>query len=714
MSELTLASLYDTVHSLERVLEAFPVLIIATDSAGRIVMTSRRTRDALGLSEVDLLDRPVAAIVPGLAPTVTLPRGDGDPRVEIGAPRRRALRRDATAFPVEVQATAHRFGDDVICLLALLDVTERVQADRELRESRDLLDAILAGLPAMVAAKTPDGTYEFVNAYQADVFGIAPADAVGRSTTDLLGTDAGSAIDRADRRLADGTAVTRVGAEELIDADGRTRRFMVTRAAMRDGKDRVQRVLTVGLDITHATAAEERIERLSLLDDMTGLPNRAAIRQILGAQLRSADRDSRRVGLILVRLANLGEIAQDLGETVRDGVVRRLAIRLGGLAAESAVLSRYNETTFALVVAAETTEALEHDAARLVTRAGRTIATADGPVTVRCRAGVALYPDCGRDADSLLHAAEHALRTRHPAPVVAARSAGDLESYSETRRQEARDLRRDIEGDRLRLRLIPVRSLGGEMVDGDVADGDRICGFRACLFDSADRPLLGLPAGDHGEYGPLAAVAAGLATELCERTLRDACRIAAAWRRPRPVIVPLAADLILQPDLVDTVGDALRQAGLPADRLRLAIDETGLAADPTAMTEVLDALAGLGVDLCLTGFGAGGNPMLLLARQPFRTVVLDASALDALDDVVAAAVAFARRLGRAVGADGVRSSDELAFLRRCGCTEVSGPIFGAPLDPGDIEVLDDPGPGARRAAPSGRAPILAEADVGQS
>ncbi|MEQ8586105.1 MAG: hypothetical protein RLO01_00985 [Thalassobaculaceae bacterium] len=86
MSELTLASLYDTVHSLERVLEAFPMLIIATDTAGRIVMTSQRPRDALGLSEVDLLDRPVAAVVPGLAPTVTLPRGDGDPRVEIGAP----------------------------------------------------------------------------------------------------------------------------------------------------------------------------------------------------------------------------------------------------------------------------------------------------------------------------------------------------------------------------------------------------------------------------------------------------------------------------------------------------------------------------------------------------------------------------------------------------------------------------------------------------
>ena len=89
MTGLTLASLYDTVHTLERVLDALPVLIIATDSAGRIVMTSRRTRDALGLPEVDLLDKPVAAVVPGLTVSVSAASGDDEPTVDIGPSRRR-------------------------------------------------------------------------------------------------------------------------------------------------------------------------------------------------------------------------------------------------------------------------------------------------------------------------------------------------------------------------------------------------------------------------------------------------------------------------------------------------------------------------------------------------------------------------------------------------------------------------------------------------
>lgn len=714
MSELTLASLYDTVHSLERVLEAFPVLIVATDHAGRIVMTSRRTRDALDLAEVDLLDRPVAAVVPGLELAVSLPEDGGGPRVEIGATRRRALRRDATAFPVEVQATAHRFGDDVICIVALLDVTERVQATRDLRESRDLLDTVLAGLPAMVAAKTPDGTYEFMNAYQATVFGIAADDAVGRCAADLLGSAAGEPMDRADRRLADGTAITQIGEEDLIDADGRTRRFMMTRAAMRDANDRVQRVLTVGFDITHAAAAEERIARTALLDDMTGLPNRVALRQILGAQLRTAERDNRRMTVMLIRFSNLSEIAQDLGENARDGIVRRLAIRLGGLVAESAVLSRWGEATFALVgTAAETFEALKHDAAKLVARASRTVATADGPVAVQCRAGVALYPDCGQDADSLLHAAEQALRTRRRGPIIAAQPIGDFKA----RRQAARDLRRDIQEDRLRLRLIPIYSTGGETPDGAAVerrlpDVDAVSGFRACLFDSGDRPLLCVPAGDVGEHAPLTAAAAGLAADLCERVLRDACRIAAAWRRPSHVSVPFAAESLLQPDVVDTVGDALRQSGLSAGRLRLAIDESALTVDPERIGGTLNALARLGVGLCLNGFGGGGNPMLQLGRQPFQAVVIDASRIGALDDGVAAVVAFAGRLRRIVGADGIHSSNALAFLRRCGCTEVSGPLFGPPLDPRNVDALNGPGPGGRDASPLPRVLAEAGADAG--
>ena len=678
MTGLTLASLYDTIHTLERVIGSFPVLIIATDRSGRIVMTTRHTRDTLGLSEVELLDKPLGIILPGITFKIA---GDTDePEITLGGTRRRALRRDASAFPVDIQASAHRLGDDVICVFALLDATERLQADRAARDSRALLDAILSGLPAMVSAKTLDGTYEFINAYQGDVFGIDPADAVGKSAIDLLGADAGRPIDTADRRIATGAAVSQLGPEKLIDADGRTRTFMTTRAAMHDAKGQVQRVLSVGIDVTHATAAEERLERLSLLDEMTGLPNRGALQQILSAQIRSAKRDGRRVGLVLLSIANLADIGDELGPVVRDTVVRRLAIRLGGLVPETCVLSKFDDTTFALVVPnPEDAASFEGEAARLVARGGRSLSAAGATVVPRCRAGLAVYPDTGADADTLLHAAEHGLRVQSRAPVApVARGNQDIDSYFVARREAARSLRRDLEHDRLYLRLRPQRALSDH----------RLAGFQACLFDSLDRPLIGAPLSERAKDPALSAATESLSIDLCERLIRDACHVAAGWKQPPQVTVPLAPDLLMQPDLIDIVADLLERSRLPPDRLDLSIDEAAIAADPEAAADVLTALAGLGVRLSLTGFGAGGNPMLALARQPFGHVVLSTRTLGPLDETVAATIAFARALGRTVGADGVQTAEELAFLQGCGCAVASGPLFGVPLDPAAAQALE--------------------------
>lgn len=677
MTGLTLASLYDTIRTLERVIGSFPVLIVATDRAGRIVMTTQHTRDALGLSEVELLDKPIGTIVPGLSLTITGPTADGMFDVETGPTRRRALRRDSSAFPVDIQASAHRLGEDVICVVALLDMTERLQADRAVRDSQALLDAVLAGLPAMVAAKTPDGTYEFVNAFQGEVFGIAPQDAVGKSATDLLGAETGRPIDGADRRIASGTAQSQVGPEQLVDAEGRTRTFMTTRAAMRDARGHVQRVLTVGIDITHATAAEERLERLSLLDEMTGLPNRGALQQILSAQLRGAKRESRRLGVILLTVTNLSEIADDLGALVRDGVIRRLAIRLGGLVSEHCVLSRFDDTTFALVVPnPDDADGLEREAARLVARAGRTITAGGATATVKCRAGLAIYPETGVDADTLLHAAEHGLRVRSWGPVVPVpKGAREIDAYFEARREAAKALRRDLEHDRLRLRLRPIRTLSD----------NALCGFQTCLYDSLDRPLLNATTSDSVADPAVSGAAEGLAGDLCERLLRDACRIAGTWSQTPRISVPLAPDMLLQPDLVDMVEDVLRTTRLRADRLDLTVGEALLARDPDATADVLDMLAGLGITLTLTGFGTGGNPMLALARQPFRHVTLALPSLGPLDETVTATIAFAQAIGRTVGAEGVRTAEELTFLRSGGCTEASGPVVGPPLDPAQAQ-----------------------------
>lgn len=684
MSNLSLASIYETVRTLERVMGPFPLLIFATDREGRVLMSTERARDALGRAEVDILDKPIGDLVPGLVLAIE-DLGDDrigtrEPVVRFGPSRRRARRKDGSVFPVEVHASTHRIGDDVLCVVALLDMTERLHADREMRDSRALLEAVLSGLPAMVSAKTPDGVYEFMNAFQADVFGLGPAEAAGRTTTDILGPESGRAIDAADRRLASGASVSQTQRECLVDAEGRQRVFMTTRSAMKDAKGAVLRVLSVGLDITHATAAETRLERLSLLDEHTGLPNRGALRQILTAQIRRAKLGGQRVGVVLLRISDLREIAIDLGESARDVVLKRLAIRLGGLVDDSWVIARYDDETFAVVLPdPEDDDTLARASMRLAVRTGRPIVVDGQQLSVKFLAGPAIYPEHGVGAEEVLRAAEHALRAAsQPTPQPAKGRGDDFGAYLTWRREVIKGLRHDLELGRLITRYRPV----AELKRGGLAGFEAALATHEGVWITAERTA-------GGAEGPdLLGIASaeGLTLPLMEWFLRDACTTAAGWTGDYRLTFPLFRDAVHHADLGDLIDDALRISGLNAWCLTLAIDEDALAADPLSAAVTLEALKARGIGLTLTGFGLGGLAMTALPRLPFDRVALGEPTIAGLpDDPVArttvdAISGFASALGLTVTAQGVATAGQHAYLRQHGCDAASGPAVGKWLD----------------------------------
>ena len=687
MVDLTLASLYDVVRAIERILGPFPVLVLAVDRHGRIVMTNEATRTALDLAEVDLIDRSLDTAVPGLALTFET-SADGTVAVTPNGRRRRARRRDGSVFPVEVHASVHQLGDDVLAFVALLDVTERLQADRAVRESQALLDAVLDGLPAMVSAKDSDGRYEFLNPYQADVFGIDPSAAVGRTTAELLGP-AGKLIDRTDRRLVSTGAVSRTEEEQLVDAEGRQRRFLTTRAVMRDPAGAAQRLLSVSLDVTHGSAAEERVERLGLLDDRTGLPNRAALHQVLDAQIRTAKRDGTRIGAVVLSIDNLRDIGADLGEEARDGVLRRIGIRLGGLVEDTAVIARYDDQSFAVVLPTfEESDALERRSARLIARAGRPVTIRGMAVDVTCRAGVATYPENGVDADEILRAAELAATDRSGPTVVAIRRYDpDMSDRLRRRREVEHALRRDLERDRLDVTYRPIVTL---------EDGQAI-GFDAGLLDADGRPIRrpdsrwtdvsGAEA--HGADDDTGAMAVaereGLVAPMGEWLLRRACADACSWGGHLPAVVALHPQQLHQPDLIEMVQDILADSEVEPGMLHLSVDESVAAADPDLAARTLRRLADLGIRLSLNDFASGAGSLRMLRSLPIRTVVLGADLVALLPDdpeavlIARAAIQLALTLGLTVGASGVTTPDQRDLLRSEGCFEASGPAVGAAM-----------------------------------
>ena len=181
----------------------------------------------------------------------------------------------------------------------------------------------------------------------------------------------------------------------------------------------------------------------------------------------------------------------------------------------------------------------------------------------------------------------------------------------------------------------------------------------------------------------------GTATALGGWVLDEACQAAAAWPGGESgtvaVCVAVSARQIDEGCLPAQAARALRRAGLPPERLELALPEAAMLGRDAEGLLALSTLRDMGVGLTLTDFGAGVASLAMLRRLPLTAVTLDAAMVHAAPDepedaaMVRAVVQAAHALGLEVVADGVAREEQRAFLSGIGCDAAQGPLFGGPI-----------------------------------
>jgi PAS domain S-box-containing protein len=145
------------------------------------------------------------------------------------------------------------------------DVTERVQAELELKRTSNLLSAVADGLPDPVFVKDLEGRYLLLNKGAASFVGKPVEEVLGRDDTALFGPeDARLVMDNDHEVIVSGKAIT---TEEVLTAAGVTRTYLATKAPYRDDQGRVIGVIGISSDITQRKLAEQKLrEQATLLD----------------------------------------------------------------------------------------------------------------------------------------------------------------------------------------------------------------------------------------------------------------------------------------------------------------------------------------------------------------------------------------------------------------------------------------------------------------
>ncbi|MER8430565.1 putative bifunctional diguanylate cyclase/phosphodiesterase [Mesorhizobium caraganae] len=558
------------------------------------------------------------------------------------------------------------------------DITEQRRAEQELKEQHRRFDAALANMSQGLLMYDADGTLIVRNQRFFDLYNVKPRDfPLGMSHRALL------------------EQMVRLRIYPSIDIDGEISK---TRASLQAGETRsTNRILADGRtlliarrplagggwvatfeDITERRRAEERMSHLAHYDTLTDLPNRSMFRERLDQAL--GETAATPLAIFSLDLDRFKAINDTWGHPAGDWLLKCVADRLRqSLRSETDVVARLGGDEFAILqFNPKGTADAEKLAKRIVAVVSQPFRDKGRDMHVGISLGIALYPNDGKDADTLLKNADMALysgksegrnvyRFFEPGMDALARARLTLETDLETalKRQE------------FVLDFQPITNIAS----GEIVGAEALMRWNS--------PTRGLVAPDDFIA---AAEDSGLIVPLGEWALKQACSVAAGWPPGMRIAVNVSAVQIRSADFARSVISALAVSGVPARRLELEITETVLMDESETVLKTLRQLRELGIRIALDDFGTGYSSLGYLRRFPVDKIKIDRSFIHDIDNrdtaaIVRSIIGLGAELGITVTAEGVETEAQLDILRKAGCVEAQGFLIGVPSKAADMARL---------------------------
>jgi diguanylate cyclase (GGDEF)-like protein/PAS domain S-box-containing protein len=429
---------------------------------------------------------------------------------------------------------------------------------------------------------------------------------------------------------------------------------------------------------------QEKLDYLSYYDELTGLPNRALFIDRAGGQMRSRSDRPAMVAMVLIDLERFRNVNETLGRHGGDEVLRQVARRLESAFNGKDYLARTGADGFAVVVRGILDIAgIVHVVEDQVQQCFHEPFSVNGTeLRVVAKAGIAVFPADGDDADVLFRNAEAALKK--------AKASGERYLFyqpamnaavAETLQLENK-MRRALDREEFVLHYQPKV---------DLATG-KIAGLEALIRWNDPETGLVPPL----KFIPLLEET-GMILEAGRWAIRQALADHRLWcgqgMRPPRIAVNVSPIQLRRQDFVDIVRDAIREAGGEPHGLDLEITESVIMDDIAGNIAKLSALREMGVGIAIDDFGTGYSSLGYLAKLPVNMLKIDRSFIITMTDspesmtIVSTIISLAHSLDLKVVAEGVDAEEQRKYLRLLKCDEMQGYIFSKPLPREQVELL---------------------------
>lgn len=431
-------------------------------------------------------------------------------------------------------------------------------------------------------------------------------------------------------------------------------------------------VIATAFDITQIVQVQDNLKYLAHHDYLTGLENRWAFHETLLKTMEECEEDEKRkIVILFIDLDRFKELNDTEGHILGDKILRAAGSRILSVVSERGKVARIGSDEFTVLLGNSSPEEGEKISKEIIKAFEEPFSFGGREYHITLSIGICVFPDDGRDLETLLKNADMAMfKAKHEGGSTYRFYAEEMSREAKEKLELRNRLFGALERNELALYFQPIYGKERKLV-----------GFEALLrwFDSTH----GLIYPD--KFIPIAEES-GLIVPLGEWVLNVACthikNLHKEGYKDLRVAVNLSAKQFYRRDLLDLLEQVLERVELEPSYLELEITERTAVMDIDNTTAMLYALSSKGIRIAIDDFGSGYSSMTYLKSFPINCIKIDRSFIRDIEHdrkdlaIVKSIITMAHGLDLEVVAEGVETEAQWRILMEIGCDHFQGHFFG--------------------------------------